>query len=168
MKGRLWYPQLDAYDAVRRMALLLYTWTSNAPGLERFYISDFYLANPPLLHNTSMTGPIRGEFAKLGVPRPEKSFLSFPTPPLLFHKMEPIQKQALQALLGKGIIDPVKFQHGSVSLSDFGKEFVESKLIEEVTEFESCLLPFLANRFSELGEDSPAELRRRTGLRRFV
>jgi hypothetical protein len=150
------------------MALLLYAWPSNAPGLERFFISDFYLANPPLLHKTSMTAQVRAEFSKLEVPRPDKTFLSFPMPPLLFHKMEPIQKQALQALLGKGIVGAPEYKRGSVVLTPFGKDFVKAELSEETTELEGKLLPFLTTHFASLGEGSTADLRRRTGLRRFA
>lgn len=168
MNGRLWYPQLDVYDAVRRMLVLLYAWTGNPPGLERFFISDFYLANPPLLHNISMTAAIRAEFLKLPIPRPEKTFLSYPMAPLLFHKMEPIQKKALQALIGKGLIDSSLFQKGLVRLSEFGTGFVERELLEETSRVEEGLLSFLTMQLSTIGEGSTVELRKRTGLRRFV
>lgn len=168
MKDRLWYPQLDVYDAVRRMSLLLYAWHKESPGLERFFISDFYLANPPLLHRTNMPQEVRSEFAKLSVPRPEKTFLSFPAPPLLFHKMEPIQKQAIQALTGKGIVDPSTFQRGKICLSAFGKKFVDDKLSDQSTPLENKVVRFLTTKFVELAEGGIAEFRRRTGLRRVV
>ena len=100
MNGRVWYPQLDVYDAVRRMGLLLSAWGEKWPVLERLYIADFYLANPPLLHKTRMPGDVREIFRKLSVPGPEKTFLSYPSAPILFYKMELIQKKAFHALVG--------------------------------------------------------------------
>jgi hypothetical protein len=102
MSGRLWYPQLDIYDAVRRMAGLLLFWNPAAlPSQERLYIADFYFANPPLLHKTHMTSDVRKDFNSLGIPRPEKSFVNYPTAPLLFQKMEEVQKQGFRTLTGK-------------------------------------------------------------------
>ena len=101
MSSRLWYPQLDVYDCVRRVGALLSAYT-DPPGLERLCIADFYLANPPLLHQTQMPHPTRVAFRALGIPRPDKTFLTYPAPPLLFKQMEPIQKAAMLALTGKG------------------------------------------------------------------
>lgn len=86
MNGRLWYPQLDTYDAVHRMVLLLYAWPPSPLGLERFFLLDFYLVSSPLLHQTSMTVPIRAKLAQSAMPHPEKILLSFPTPTLLFYE----------------------------------------------------------------------------------
>lgn len=95
MKVRLWYPQLDVYDAIRRIGGLLACWDASAPpSPERLYISDFYLANPALLHKTHMDQNVRHNFNALGVSRPEKTFVSFPSPPVLFQKMDEVQRQA--------------------------------------------------------------------------
>src|SRR5262249_5547193 len=76
MTGRLWYPQLDVYDAIRRIAGLLALWdAASPPSQERLYIADFYLANPPLLHKTHMSRLVRDRFQALGIIRPDKSFV---------------------------------------------------------------------------------------------
>lgn len=115
MIGRLWYPQLDAYDAIRRMGGLLAVWdAATPPSPERLYISDFYLANPPLLHPTHMSRDVRQEFNLLDVPRPEKSFVSYPSPTILFHKMAEVQREAFRTLSGKGLIDLSHLERGLV------------------------------------------------------
>jgi hypothetical protein len=71
MTGRLWYPQLDIYDSIRRMAGLLSLWPSKSlPSVERLYIADFYLANPPLLHKTHMPNDVRKKFTSLNILKP--------------------------------------------------------------------------------------------------
>jgi hypothetical protein len=167
MKGRLWYPQLDVYDTARRIALLLAPWREKPPVLERLYIADFYLANPPLLHKTSMPSTVRAEFQNLSIPRPEKTFLSYPAAPILFHKMEPIQKKAFQALIGRGVVDSDASRNGVGKLSTRGEEFVDQELADCTAANEHNLIIFLTTQFAILG-DGTKELRRRTGLRRLV
>lgn len=168
MKARLWYPQLDVYDTVRRLALLLSAWRNSPPVLERLYIADFYLANPPLLYKTSMPNDVRSEFQKLALPRPEKTFLSYPTAPILFHKMEPIQKKAFQTLIGRGVVDVASARNGIAKLTSRGETFVDQELGDSLAAKENDLISFLTAQFAILGEDGTKELRRRTGLRRLV
>ncbi len=168
MKTRIWYPQLDVYDTVRRIGALLSDWRENAPVIERLYIADFYLANPPLLHRVSMPEDVRKDFNKLGLARPEKSFLSYPAAPLLFHKMAPIQRQAVQAMIGKGVIDAEAVKRGRAKLSNFGQGFVAENLIPNTTPDETSLISFLVTKLASLGKDDTRELRRRTGLRRMI
>lgn len=168
MKPRIWYPQLDIYDTIRRISLLLYSWESPYPILERLYIADFFLANPPLIHKTTMPNDIRTAFRSLSIPRPEKTFLSYPAAPLLFHKMEPIQKKAFQALAGRGIVDPEKARHGIAELSTKGNKFVKTEYHESLSSAEYDTALFLASQFAIIGKEGVSELRRRTGLRRFV
>ncbi len=113
MSLRLWYPQLDVYDTVRRMLGLLNAWSGDTLTTERLYISDFYLANPELLHRTHMLSDVRRNFRELAIPKPEKAFLSYPSPQMLFAKMEPVQKEALRTLIGKGFIaiDALRLGH---------------------------------------------------------
>ena len=168
MSGRVWYPQLDVYDAVRRMGLLLFAWGDKWPVLERLYIADFYLANPPLLHKTSMTRDVRERFQKLLIPRPEKTFLSYPSAPILFHKMESIQKKAFQALVGRSVFDPSSARNGIAKLTERGEAFVREELGVAVTGNEHSLIEFLALHFAVFGDDTTRELRGRTGLRRLT
>ena len=167
MMSRIWYPQLDIYHAIRRISTLLYFWEGKTTSLERLYISDFYLANPPLLHSVHMPSTIRDAFRELGVQKPEKSFLTYPTPSILFHKMAPIQKKALQAMVAKGILDSNKLQQGMVSLSDFGEQFSEEQVTSRMSQKESKLIDFLTSEFNKISEDDTTALRKRTGLRRM-
>ena len=120
MSGRLWYPQLDVYDCVRRLGALLAAF-SEPPGLERLYIADFYLANPPLLHRSQMKQATRRTFRELRIPRPEKTFLTYPAPPLLFKKMEPVQKEAVRAMTGKGLLSIEQLHRGFGKLTQAGE-----------------------------------------------
>ena len=166
MNGRLWYPQLDVFDTVRRIGLLLYTF-EGAPGVERLYIADFYLANPPLLHSTTMTQKTRKAFNALKIPRPEKTFLSYPAAPLLFHKMEPIQKEALRALAGKGLVSIGQLKKGTAELTDVGRKALQKVTSARFTALEAELVKFIAADFAVSAEAGSTDLRRRTGLRRM-
>lgn len=165
MSGRLWYPQLDVYDCVRRLGALLDAYSA-PPGLERLYIADFYLANPPLLHQTQMTQGTRRSFRGLNIPRTGKAFLTFPAPPLLFKKMEPIQKEAIRAMTGKGLLSIEQLQRGFCKLTQAGQATFVTILEDGLSNAEVDLIRFLTTDFAA-GEGSGAiELRRRTGLRR--
>jgi len=163
MTGRLWYPQLDVFDSVRRISVLL-QYFKVPPGTERLYIADFFLANPPLLHRTSMLMETRRAFTALRIPRLEKTFLSYPSAPLLFHKMAVIQKEAVTALSGKGLISIEQLQHGRVELTTQGLALLSEHPM--CTDAEAALSNFLATDFAAHEEVGNHDLRRRTGLRR--
>ena len=165
MSGRLWYPQLDVFDAVRRIGGLLEGFAA-PPGTERLYIADFFLANPPLLHRTSMPMDTRRAFNALKIPRPNKTFLSYPSAPLLFHKMEAIQKEAVTALSGKGLISIEAMQRGKVELTDRGHGLFSQNAM--CTDAEAAITDFIATDFAAGEEVGNHDLRQRTGLRRPV
>lgn len=163
MSLRLWYPQLDVYDTVRRMLGLLNAWTSDTLTPERLYISDFYLANPALLHKTHMLSDVRRDFRELAIPKSEKAFLSYPSPQMLFAKMEPVQKEALRTLVGKGFIALDALRHGRIESDDSVSNIDDALLL---TSAERKLIGFLTTSFSRIGAGAPGELRLATGLRR--
>lgn len=164
MTARLWFPQLDVYDTIRRMACLLSG--RQTIRLERLYILDFFLANPPLLHRTHMPQRVRDEFTKLRIPRPEQTFLSYPSAPILFHKMEGIQKEAVQTLLGKGLIDREMVTRGEVVPSLLGKRLFGEQLARLATLNEQAVFAFLVTHFSSIGETDIETFRRSSSLRR--
>lgn len=168
MLTRIWYPQLDIYHTIRRIAALLYFWEKNTAPLERLYISDFYFANPPLLHSVRMPAAVRASFKALEIQKPENSFLTYPTPSILFHKMESIQKKALQAMVAKDLLDSKTLHNGEASLSSLGEEFTESRVMAGLSEKDTKLIKFLAKSFSQISEGDSVDLRKRTGLRRMV
>jgi hypothetical protein len=163
MISRLWYPQLDVFDAVRRIAIIAQQF-EEAPGIERVFITDFFLANPPLLHRTSMPAEVRRKFNDLRVPRPEKVFISYPSAPILFHKMESIQKEALTALSSKNLLDLEVLKRGTVKITEQGKLLFPIKTMS--SDLELILSRFLARDFANRNEVGNFDLRRRTGLRR--
>ena len=166
MSGRLWYPQLDVYDAIRRIAGLLAFWNAaSPPSQEQLYIADFYLANPPLLHKTHMSREVRNEFGTLGITRPEKSFVVYPSAPVLFQKMDEVQRQAFRTLTGKGLIDLPNLERGIIKPSPAGSALFEERFVPLFGEAERKLAQFIANSFARGGEHIGA-LRRSTGLRR--
>ncbi|TWB35799.1 hypothetical protein FBZ90_11984 [Nitrospirillum pindoramense] len=131
--------------------------------MERLYISDFYLANPPLLHKTHMPLEIRKEFHALSIVKPEKGFLSFPSPQMLFAKMEPVQKEALRTLVGKGFV--------AVNALRAGKVVADEKLAQVgdmvvMSSDEHRVVSFLTRAFAGIGAGVPGDLRLATGLRR--
>ena len=165
MNSRLWYPQLDVYDAIRRICLILECFRE-PPGIERLYISDFFLANPPLLHRASMSSEVRKSFMALKIPRPDKTFISYPSSILLFHKMEPIQKEAINALRGKGLLSMDDFERGEVKLAQKASGLFPIETMCAQEERELCI--FLTRMFSSSSEINTQELRRKTGLRRSI
>lgn len=165
MISRQWYPQLDIYDTIRRMAMLLRDF-EKAPGVERLCIADFFLATPALLHRTSMTKEVRAQFSQLDIARPDKSYVTLPAPQLLFYKMEPVQKQALTELCGRGLIDMALFNQGKITLSPSGDAIFESK--DLYTSVENSISGFLAKKLLALDIMSNMELRSRTGLHRML
>ena len=167
VNGRLWYPQLDVYDCVRRLAALVSAFPT-APGMERLCIADFYLANPPLLHWTKMNMEARQAFVALNIARPQKSFLSYPAPSLLFGKMEPVQKEALRAMGGKGLISIQRIQNGTVEFTEFGRATFATVLSRTLGSSENELVRFLVEDFAARSEEGSQGLRTSTGLRRAV
>lgn len=165
MTMRLWYPQLDVFDAARRLGTLLLHF-EEPPGAERLYIADFFLANPPLLHKTTMPMEMRQAFLKLSIPKPEKTFVSYPSPTLLFHKMEPIQKDAIEALLGKDLVSREHIRNGKVSLTEKGIRIFSTHAMHTIAEKELSI--FLATNFAAHAAPGNSDLRSRTGLRRPV
>ena len=165
MSIRLWYPQLDVYDCVRRVGELLLAYPE-PPGLERLYIADFYLANPPLLYRSHMTQVMRRSFRELSVPRPETTFLTYPAPPLLFKTMEPIQKDAMLAMTGKGLLSLEHYQRGIGKLTALGLQAFRTTLVEKQSHEEVQLIAFLTRDFVTNGEFGVGELREKTALRR--
>ena len=163
---QLWYPQLDVFDGVRRLTLLLMHWHATEPSLERLYVADFYFANPPLLHKTSMTMAVRKSFRKLSIANPKSSFLSYPTSPLLFQRMEPIQKQAVHAMVGKGILSAEKLRLGSARLTNRGMNIAEQLLSRQSSKQEIDLLHFLVQEFCAISSEDNHDFRRRSRLRR--
>lgn len=167
MSDRLWYPQLDVYDCVRRIGALL-TAYGDPPGLERLYIADFYLANAPLLYRSQMTQDTRRAFRQLRVPRPDSTFLTYPAPPLLFKKMEPIQRAAVLSMAGKGLLSIEDVHRGVGRLTEHGERTFETMLVGLLSDAEALLIEFLIHHFVTSGEAGALELRRSTALRRSV
>jgi hypothetical protein len=164
MSSRLWYPQLDVCDAIRRFGLLLRNFDA-ALGLERLYIADFYLGTPSLLHKATMKMEVRREFQSLEILTPDKSFISYPDVPLFFHKMESVQKQALFEIRGRGLLLEDELEHGNVVLSELGRATFNSEGFI-YTEEEKVVSQFLTKTFLAIGNVEQQEFRSRTGLRR--
>jgi hypothetical protein len=167
MNLRLWYPQLDVYDAIRRMSILLGRWRPGAPSIERLYIVDFFFANPWLLYKTALPQLVRTEFQKLAVSRPEHVFVSLPSAPLLFRKMEEVQRQAVRSLTGKGLVDREGVSAGLARLSDKGSTLAADVIRRLSDSTEEPLIHFLVTHFAEIDRSDIESLRRRTGLHRL-
>ncbi|WP_341476550.1 ABC-three component system middle component 5 [Sandarakinorhabdus cyanobacteriorum] len=165
MAFRIWYPQLDVFDCIRRVSVLASLRQPKFSSMERMLIGDFFLANPPLLHNIAMPSEVRKLFMELKICRPEKVFLSYPAAPLLFHKMEPVQRRALKAMAAKNLLDRGKFDQRQIDLTDLGRDVLREQF--DYTCAERELAQFIAIELIAIGEDSIEDLRKRTGLRRL-
>ena len=165
MNGRIWYPQLDVYSCIRRLGGLLLSFEI-APSIERLYIADFFFANPPLLHRCTMARDARRAFSALGIIRPDKSFLQYPAAPLLFGKMEPIQREAVRAMAGKGVISMDVLKTGIVELCPLGNELFTSTTVGNFVADEESLIEFLTTFFAMPTDDGISGLRKGAGIRR--
>jgi hypothetical protein len=166
MSLRLWYPQLDVYDSIRRMMCVLFSWTTAPISPERLFMLDFYLASPALLYEVSMTQEIRERFQKLNVTPPSKEFLSYPSAPILFQRMEEIQRSALRTLAGKNLVEGGLLANNQVILSDLGRSLASQKFNALVAKNEREVLTFLTSGFGLMSLKDIRDMRRRTGLRR--
>lgn len=126
----------------------------------------FFLATPELLHKTTMKADDRKKFMELKIIRPEKSFISYPSAPLLFHKMEGIQKEAINTLSARGLISIEKYKQGYLELTGFGRSVFDPHRMS--TEQELSMSYFITHFFANEEEIANYNLRRRTGLRRIT
>jgi hypothetical protein len=165
MDFRIWYPQLDIFDCIRRVSFLASLRPAKFASLERLLIGDFFFANPPLLHDTTLPSEVRKRFLELKVRKPDKTFLSYPAAPILFHKMEPIQRRALKAMAAKNLLDQEKFEQREVDLTALGQSVLAEQL--DYMDSERELAKFITIDLIAIGEGNIEELRRRTGLRRL-
>lgn len=165
MFKRLWYPQLDIFDCIRRKGALLRNYRMPTE-IERLFISDFYLANPPLLHYTRMTTNTRNSFKNLNINSTKDSFLIYPAPQLLYKKMESVQREALRVMEGKEILTFGYSQKGLVSLTEKGISLFKQIGLDISTESENQLINFLTIEFAPLDNTELDDLRRKTSLRR--
>lgn len=166
MAHRIWYPQLDAFDCIRRMVAILSFADEEGLSMERAQMADLFLSSPPLLHSVKMSIQMRSNFRDLGISRPEQSFLSYPVAPLLFHKMEPVQRRAIRAMVGKNLIDLRLYEKRALNLTDDARNLLGTRLKHSVAELK--LAQFIVSDILAIGEDNIEELRKRTGLRRLA
>ncbi|MBB6308882.1 ABC-three component system middle component 5 [Xanthobacter tagetidis] len=166
MKVRQWYAQLDVFDTVRRYTALMSRWSGEGPTRERLFVSDFYLANPSLLHETNMTSDARKAFNELRVPRPDQIFLRLPSAAVLYQKMSGIQSEALHNMLGRGLCDLRIADSGQFRLSEDGQRFARSLGRKLVLPLESEVADFLTSEFRMVGVGRGG-LRAATGLMRI-
>jgi hypothetical protein len=165
MSARLWYPQLDINETMRRMALILSHCVEPLSN-SRLYVLDFYLANPPLLNLVHMNRDVRRAFGELHIDKPGKSFISYPPAKLLFDKMRPMQMTALRTLVGKDI---ARSETGArVTLTGNGRTVIEGSDAFTYLEGESELVVFLTTSFSSLGEGLAGGLERAANLSRVA
>ena len=163
---RQWYAQLDIFDTVRRYTALLSKWRGDAPTRERLFVSDFYLINPSLLHNTKMTADARLAFGKLHIHRPEHAFVRLPSAAVLYNKMAGIQNEALHNLVGRGLCDLTEADSGHLRLSEEGLLFARQLDGALIQSWERSIVDFLTTEFTKVGLDRGG-LRAATGLMRI-
>jgi hypothetical protein len=166
MTYRLWYAQLDVFDTIRRYLAILSHWNAEAPSRDRLFISDFFLVNPSLLHLTHMTLEVRRAFTSLSIEKPDQTFLSYPSPPILYSKMAGVQAHALHNLVGKGLFDVELVEKDQYQLSKAGRELASGMGATLVLSHEEKVLNFLTTKFASIGKGKGG-LRAVTGLRRL-
>lgn len=165
---RVWYPQFDVYDGVRRMLLLLGRTQEHEFSLERLFIADFYVCNPALLHKIKASSQGRKEINQLNVPKPEKSFLSYPAPALLFHRMSAVQKEAVSTLIGKSALDAEALAQDRAVLTDAGRALADEVRSVGGLNGEDKIVEFVSRSFGPGEVKNISALRRNVHLRRMT
>ncbi|WP_027146476.1 ABC-three component system middle component 5 [Mesorhizobium sp. WSM3626] len=166
MTYRLWYAQLDLFDTARRYLALLSHWKGEPPNRDRLFVSDFYLVNPSLLHLTHMSADVRRTFTALRIPKPDETFIQYPSPPILYTKMGGIQTLALHNLVGKGLVELEPVNRDRYGLSEHGRDLVSQLGYQLVLPGEEEILNFLVTDYVAIGRGKGG-LRSMTGLRRI-
>lgn len=166
MTYRMWYAQLDLFDTARRYLALLSHWKLEAPSRDRLFVSDFYFVNPSLLHLTHMAVDVRRTFSTLRIPKPDETFLQYPSPPILYTKMGGIQAQALHNLIGKGLVELELVNQDQYRLSKEGRNLALQLGDRLVLPGEEEFLNFLVTEYVTIGRGKGG-LREMTGLRRI-
>ena len=80
--------------------------------------------------------------------------------------MERVQKEALRAMTGKGLLSIRQLGRGFVQLTERGENVFNTALKEKTTSEETALIRFLTEDFAAHAEAGTFELRKSTGLRR--
>ena len=94
--------------------------------------------------------------------------MAYPAAPLLFNKMEPTQREAVHAMLGKGLLSTEDFQFNTAKLSERGQYVVGTAIEEKFTAYESNLIGFLVEHFANNTNVDIFALRKSTGLSRVL
>lgn len=110
-----------------------------------------------------MPSEVRKEFQSLSIVKPEKGFLSLPSPQMLFAKMEPVQKEALRTLVGKSFVALDALRAGKIVADE---KIAQIGDIVVMNSDERRVVGFLTNAFARIGAGVPGDLRLATGLRR--
>lgn len=164
----MWFPQLDAFDAMRRMGLLLMNWQNKPIVKEHLYILDFYFCSPSLLHNCRMTKDTRKEFNALNIQRPRMEFIDYPTEQILYNKMISVQESALNSLFAKNILLIDLFEDGYVSITESGKKLFQENERKLTSIKSNLLIEFLVGSFSIDAIQDINSLKEKCGLRRVI
>lgn len=163
---RLWHPAHDAYHCAFRLLRILSA--LNQMPSERLFILDFYLLYPFLLHRCAFTESLREKFAALNIVKPDKQFLSLPSPQVLYRDLRVYQRAATVQLAAKGLLDPDIMVDGYASLRPTVMQASLRARIEEINGRDGPLINFLVHDLSEFDLNGPKGLYQRTKLPRRI
>lgn len=113
-----------------------------------------------------MTVDVRRSFTTLRIPKPDETFIQYPSPPILYTKMGGIQAQALHNLIGKGLVDLELVDKDQYQLSEDGRRLAADLGDRLVLDGEERILDFLVTDYVTIGRGKGG-LREMTGLRRI-
>lgn len=113
-----------------------------------------------------MTADVRRTFNALRIPKPDQTFIQYPSPPILYNKMGGIQAQALHNLIGKGLVELELVSQDQFRLSDEGRHLAAQLGDHLVLPAEEAILDFLVAEYVTIGRGKGG-LREMTGLRRI-
>ncbi|WP_417834345.1 ABC-three component system middle component 5 [Thalassospira xiamenensis] len=165
---RLWYPQFDIYDAIRRQGIIVSFYNKAEISLEFLFICDFYICNPSLMSRASMRADERKAFNSSGIPKPHQHFLSFPDERLLYAKMGGVQKQATKELAARGLIEVDRYKDAWIVATPQGSQLFDDWLCNNSEELEYKSLDFLKKYFAPVTEGGVRDLKKKTGLTRVL
>ncbi len=159
---RFWHPAHDAYHSAFRMLQILLA-HNKVISVEKLYLLDFFVAYPFLLHTVHVPKDMKATMRALHLPKPESYFINLPNNPILYRDMHAIQLEAVNRLVGRGLLAKDRMLKRDASLI---RTKVPQELLARVRQRNAQEREFLEFLVKIYGGRPMDELKKSTGLTR--
>lgn len=167
MNSLAFQPAFDVFHTEFRFIRLRRLMRSDAPmHYDQLRIADFYLLFFFRLQDVRLSSKHRSikRFAReLG----EQRYENQPDDQLVFNRMEPIQRVAMETLLLKKLFDAESFKRGFVIETETTESAALSKRVDEINYREIRIMEAINSLLTDYDLLGPNGLKARTGLLEF-